>query len=301
MASAARRRSHERSGADDRRDAEHESFLAHANFRWLKVALALSVASAAGYVMADIEPRPNGGSWYGYTLGSISALLILWLAWLGIRKRRPTPGSWTLKGWTSAHVYLGLLLLVVGTLHTGFQLGYNVHTLAWVLMTLVIASGLYGIAVYAILPARLSSNRGEMTRGAMVESLAAIDRQLESAAQPLAREDADRVIAALGHYPFRAGLWSRLSGRDRRDPTPLALAHISTERAWSGQAGAADDNPAQQRVRALLGRRQSQIAQIRRHMRLTALLEIWLYVHVPLTIALIAALIAHVVSVFYYW
>ena len=32
-----------------------------------------------------------------------------------------------------------------------------------------------------------------------------------------------------------------------------------------------------------------------------ALLEIWLYVHVPLTVVLIAALIAHVVSVFFYW
>ena len=66
---------------------------------------------------------------------------------------------------------------------------------------------------------------------------------------------------------------------------------------WSKDAS--DD--AQQRVRALLGRRQSQLAQIRRHLRVKALLEIWLYIHVPLTIALIAALIAHVISVFYYW
>jgi hypothetical protein len=36
-------------------------------------------------------------------------------------------------------------------------------------------------------------------------------------------------------------------------------------------------------------------------MRLKALLEIWLYVHVPATFALLAALAAHIVSVFYYW
>jgi hypothetical protein len=297
MASAARGRAE----AEERRDAEHESFLAHRNFRWLKIALALTFVFGAGYVLADIRPRPNGGSWYGYTLGTIGALLIVWLAWLGIRKRRITPGRWSLKGWTSAHVYLGLLLLVIGTLHTGFQLGYNVHTLAWVLMVLVIASGIYGVTAYATLPARLSANRGEMTREAMVESLAAIDRQLEAAAQPLAREDADMVMAALEHDPFRAGALERLSGRARRDPTEAALVHISTARAWSDDAATRDDNSAQQRVRALLGRRQSQIAQIRRHMRLKALLEVWLFVHVPLTIALIAALIAHVISVFYYW
>ena len=43
------------------------------------------------------------------------------------------------------------------------------------------------------------------------------------------------------------------------------------------------------------------IDQIRRQMQTKALLQIWLYVHVPLTIALLAALTAHVVSVFYYW
>lgn len=293
MASAARRRDR----ADQRRDTDHESFLAHKNFRWLKVALVLTVLTAAGYIMADIQPRPSGGSWYGYTLGTIGALLILWLAWLGVRKRRMTPGSWSLKGWTSAHVYLGLLLAVVGTFHTGFQLGYNVHTLAWILMMLVIVSGIYGVTAYATLPEKLSANRGEMTREQMVESLAGIDRQLEAAAQPLAREDTDRVIAALEHDPFRAGVWGRLTGRQRHDPTEEALRHISTDRAWSKEA----DDGAQQRVRALLGRRQSQIAQIRRHMRVKALLEIWLYVHVPLTIALVAALIAHVISVFYYW
>ena len=297
MASAARGRAE----ADERRNAEHESFLAHKNFRWLKVALVLTVLTAAGYVMADIQPRPNGGSWYGYSLGTVGALLILWLAWLGVRKRRMTPGRWSLKGWTSAHVYLGLLLLVVGTFHTGFQLGYNVHTLAWVLMVVVIASGIYGITAYSLLPSRLSANRGEMTREAMVDSLAAIDRQLEAAAQPLSRGDADRVMAALEHDPFRAGVWTRLSGRQRHDPTVAALDHISTARAWSDDAASSHDNTAQQRVRALLGRRQSQVAQIRRHMQVKAQLEIWLYLHVPLTIALIAALIAHVISVFYYW
>lgn len=299
MASAAR--GGEVGEAEHRRDAEHESFLAHKNFRWLKVALVGTVLTAAGYVMADIRPRPNGGSWYGYTLGAIGALLIVWLAWLGVRKRRMTPGNWSLKGWTSAHVYLGLLLAVIGTFHTGFQLGYNVHTLAWTLMMLVIVSGIYGITVYSTLPEKLSANRGEMTREQMVESLAGIDRQLEAAAQPLSREDADSVIAVIEHDPFRAGVWARLRGSQRHDPIARALAHISTSRAWSQDNATQDDNSAQQRVRALLGRRESQVAQIRRHMKVKALLEIWLYIHVPLTIALIAALIAHVISVFYYW
>ena len=104
-----------------------------------------------------------------------------------------TRGRWSLKAWTSAHVYLGLSLVVIATLHTGFQLGWNVHTLAYALMLLVIASGIYGIAVYAALPAALSSNREEMTETQMLDALRAIDRQLHDAAQPLARPQADLV------------------------------------------------------------------------------------------------------------
>lgn len=169
---------------DSRRDADHESFLSHKNMRWLKIAVIISLICGVSYAFIDVEPRHNGGTWYGYTLGTIGLLLILWLSLLGVRKRAMTEGKWSLKAWTSAHVYLGLALVVIGTLHTGFQLGWNVHTLAYALMMLVIISGIYGITVYKTLPASLSNNRNEMTRGQMVEALAALDRQLDAAAQP---------------------------------------------------------------------------------------------------------------------
>ncbi|MGZ3234566.1 MAG: hypothetical protein ACXWI4_11385 [Croceibacterium sp.] len=275
-----------------RRDSDHESFLVHRRMRWFKIALAVSLIAILGYALADVKPRPNGGSWYGYTLGTIGALLIGWLSLLGVRKRAMTPGRWSLKAWTSAHVYLGLALIVIATLHTGFQFGWNVHTLAFALMILVIASGVYGIVVYAMLPTALSNNRREMTRREMVEALAAIDRQLEQAAQPLGREEADMVIAALEQDPFGYGVVTRLSGRCRDCRTEAAIAAF---------AGIASRSEADERVRALLSRRMAQLQQIRRHMRLKAMLEVWLYVHVPATIALLGALTAHIVSVFYYW
>ncbi|KPQ31354.1 MAG: Ferric reductase like transmembrane component, partial [Porphyrobacter sp. HL-46] len=155
---------------EKRRDSDHVSFIKHKGFRWLWIALALSAVSILGYALIDQQPRPNGGSWYGYTLGTIGFGLIIWLSLLGVRKRRINPGAWSLKAWTSAHVYLGLSLVVVGTLHTGFQIGWNVHTLAYVLMLLVIATGIYGVIVYATLPASLSANRKEMTRAQMLDA-----------------------------------------------------------------------------------------------------------------------------------
>lgn len=282
----------ESSARQPERASDHEGFLAHRRMRWLKIALLACLVAIISYALVDVHPRHNGGTWYGYTMGTIGTLLIVWLSLLGIRKRKMTAGRWSLKAWTSAHVYLGLALIVIATLHTGFQLGWNVHTLAYVLMMVVIASGVYGISVYATLPAALSNNRREMTKGQMLESLAALDRQMEQAAQPLGRDDADLVIAALEQDPFAAGIIARLSGNHRRCATSAALAAF---------AGADRQDAAVQRILSLLRKRKAQLDQIRRHMRLRALLEIWLYIHVPLTIALLGALIAHIVSVFYYW
>jgi hypothetical protein len=272
-----------------RRDSNHVSFLKHKGFRWLWIALALSGISIAGYLMIDQQPRPNGGSWYGYTLGTIGFGLIIWLSLLGVRKRRINPGVWSLKAWTSAHVYLGLALIVIGTLHTGFQIGWNVHTLAYVLMLLVIITGIYGVVVYATLPASLSANRNEMTRAQMLDALTAIDRQLESAAQPLGRAEADLVIAALAQDVFAGGPLARLTG---------SYPGCATTRALRGMGGSGE---AITRVAALLEKRREQLDQIRGALRIRAMLEIWLFIHIPLTIALIAALTAHVISVFFYW
>lgn len=275
----------------------HEGFLRHARFRWLKVTLALCLVAAAGYATIDVRPRPNGGSPYGYTLGTVATLLILWLTALGIRKRAMTRGRWSLKAWTSAHVYLGLSLVVIATLHTGFQLGWNVHTLAYVLMLLVIASGIWGVIAYATIPARMGENREEMTQAAMVEGLRAVDRQLRHAAQPLPEKDAMRVEASLAQDPFGGGLLARLSGRSPLCATAAAQRAI---RKRIERRLHEIEHPLE-RVEALLGRKRSMLLRLRRHLQLKALLEIWLYVHVPLTFALIAALAAHITSVFLYW
>ncbi len=280
-----------------RGSAIHEGFLWHRGGRWAKVAGGVSLFVIAVYALHDPQPRPNGGSWYGYILGTAGVVLILWLTALGVRKRAMTRGRWSLKSWTSAHGWLGLCLIVIGTLHTGFQFGWNVHTLAYVLMMVVIISGMLGVLGYATLPRALSDNRGETTEPQMLEALRSIDRQLHEAAQPLGQHHADLVRQSLEQDPFGGGLLARLSGRYPRCATTAAQAAIRVE---TGTRAAIGDDPLE-RIDALLERKEAVLARVRRHLRIKALLEIWLYVHVPVTFALIAALTAHVISVFFYW
>ncbi len=293
MASLFQRRRTKATQTERVRERRHEGFLRYAGFRWAKVSGGLCLLIIMSYALVDVTPRHNGGSWYGYTLGTIGAALILWLTALGYRKRKMTNDAWSLKAWTSAHVYLGLSLIVVGTWHTGFQLGWNVHTLAWALMMLVILSGLYGVIVYATLPAALSNNRDEMTQMQMLEAIRAFDRQLHSAAQPLTPADTAPVLAALDEDPFAGGVVARLSGRYPDCATAAALRTLSLSNS--------SDREAREKVVGLLKQKEAALTRLRRHLKIRALLEIWLYVHVPLTFALIAALSAHIISVFFYW
>ena len=274
---------------------KHEGFLRHANFRWLKIGTALCVVAIAAYFLIDVHPRPRGGSWYGYLLGTIGAGLIVWLTLLGVRKRAITSGRWSLKAWTSAHVYLGLSLIVIATLHTGFAFGWNVHTLAYALMMLVILSGLFGIITYGNLPRQLSENRGEITQRQILETIRSLDAQLHDAAQPLDRQESDIVRESLEKTDIGGNIVERLSGVHYTCGTARAIQRLEQIRRTK------PGDPALDQIAALLERKQESLALARRHVRIRATLEIWLYVHVPATFALLAALTAHIISVFFYW
>ncbi len=278
--------------------AMHDGFLKHAGFRWLKISSGIMLVCIISYIFIDVSPRHNGGSWYGYTLGTIGALLILWLTMLGVRKRAMTSGSWSLKAWTSAHIYLGLSLIVIGTLHTGFQLGWNIHTAAYVFMMIVIISGIFGIYFYATIPDKLSDNRDEMTETEMLENLRSLDRQLHESAQPLSAEHATLVLQSLEQDPFGGGFMRRISGRYPDCATRIAQADLRRERAYQPKMGG--DDPLD-KVDALLEKKEATLARVRRHLRLKAMLQVWLFIHVPMTFALIGSLSAHIISVFFYW
>lgn len=279
-----------------RASAAHGSFLRHRNYFYAKLAVVLCVIALGLYVFTSPTPRHNGGTWLGYGLGTISAILIVWLTLLGLRKRAITPGKWSLKGWTSAHVYLGLSLVILATLHTGFQFGLNVHTLAYALMMLVIGSGVFGIFMYATIPSQMSDNRAEIGAKQMLDELAAIDADLRAAAQPLRESEALLVQNAIERTIVGGTLRERLATQHAKCPTTIALQELREVAGTKGEQSA--DVSA---VVSLLERKQAMLSRTRRHIRFKALLEVWLFVHVPITFALLVALVAHIFSVFYFW
>jgi hypothetical protein len=279
----------------------HSTFLNHNNGLWWKIALVLTVVLFAAYFFLPVDRAHYGSTWLGYTMGTIGAVLILWLTMLGLRKRAITPGRWSLKSWTSAHVWLGLWCALVGTLHSGFDLAWNLHTLAWALMMIVILSGVLGIYLYSTLPQKLSENRfdkeGAITEKQMIEQLRSLDRQLNDAAQPLNANDAAIVDRSLEQDPFSGNIVNRLSGKYPGCGTAVALGEL--QRAAAARTRTKFDSAS--KVEGLLERKLDVLTRMRRHLRIKSWLQVWLYIHVPVTFALIAALSAHIISVFFYW
>jgi hypothetical protein len=85
----------------------------------------------------------------------------------------------------------------------------------------------------------------------------------------------------------------------------VANADQQATLAWLGDRLARSTDGGQgariQDLLTLQGARRATLARLRDDLRLQAWVEVWLFVHVPVTFALLAALIAHVFSVFIYW
>lgn len=291
----------------------HESILAFRKRRYLWVAIVISVLAIAAYLLHDPQEPPNGGTVLGYTLGTVAAVLILWLTWFGVRKRRYSSARGTVQGWLSAHVYLGLALMIIVLLHAGFQFGWNVHTLAFALMALVIASGLCGVYIYMKYPGRVSDNRGGSSRPELMDQLEDLDRRAQRVAENLSADYQELVASSASRTQLGNTLWARLRRRDlsqvvlRDGGQTKVVANPRQDAAldWlaNEQSRASDANALAKigELSALIRNKRQLLKQIAEDLRLQASMEIWLYLHVPLTAALLMALIAHIITVFLYW
>jgi hypothetical protein len=237
--------------------------------------------------------------------------MIIWLTWFGIRKRRYASSLGSVQGWLSAHVYFGLVLPIVALLHAGFQFGLNVHTLAFILLLLVVASGVYGVFLYLTTPDRISANRGGASRPELFNQLEDLDERSRRATRDLPTVFADLAQSSAVRTQLGDTLWSRLRGKDLSTivvpETGEVVPNAGQEAAldWlADQQSRVSDSESAARIgelSALLRNKRRLLKQLRQDLKLQASLELWLYAHVPLTSAMLVAVLIHIVTVFLYW
>ena len=291
----------------------HENVLQFRSARYFWWSIGTLIVSIAIYLSQDADEPRNGGTWQGYVLGTLGALLIVWLTLLGIRKRRYRSRLGSVQGWTSAHVYLGTVLLPVATLHCALQFGWNVHTLAYALMCVVVFSGFFGVYSYLRQPRMLSDLRSGGSRDALFSELFELDKRGREIARNCDADVQSAVASSIARTALGGGVFAQLTGRDISRfvaPTATGAATLSNRNQQAVIDFVAERVPrATKRAEAanlqallsLLSRRQAVLGRLRRDVRVQSWMRIWLYIHVPVTFGLLAALIAHIISTFVYW
>jgi len=297
----------------------HQSFINFRNYRYGLIAGAASLLTIAAYILDRPRVPPNGGTWLGYTLGTIAALIILWLTWFGWRKRAYDAPGRVQAGWLSAHVYLGTSLIFIVLLHTGFDIHWNLHTFTFVLMLVVIFSGFFGMYVYLRYPTLMTRNRESATRVAMLDEIAEIDQNALSLADGIDPKIHAIVLRSIENTRLGGSVWTQLRAQHGSDIALDSLQASMAERDKSKEtptgeqatmfamvdflAGRAVDKQSEalRKLIDMISRKKRLATRVARDIQYQAMMEIWLYFHVPISFALLAALIAHIVSSFFYW
>jgi hypothetical protein len=159
-------------------------------------------------------------------------------------------------------------------------------------------------------PQRLSENREGESRSELLDQLDDIDRRSRRIANSLPPEYRELVDSGIQRSELGSTLWQRLRNEDR---SRIQLPGGKETVANPGQEAAMDWLAEQQsragagsaatiaELSALLRNKRKLLRQVGEDLRLQAGIEVWLYAHVPLSAALLVALLAHITTVFLFW
>jgi hypothetical protein len=271
---------------------EDETFAGHRQFFWMWASIAALGVMIVAYLYDHPIGGRNGGTTLGYVYGGIASAGILFLMWYGMRRRHAyASGSGTLKGWLSAHIWIGAALTLVVPMHAGFKVARNLHSMPYVLMLLTCLSGLWGAWSYVRYPPRMRAQReGSTTRG-LVEQL----------------ERASREIAAMvaGKSAEFAAVARRLDVEFKPSALRIVLARaypmVTREKVYEllGTLPRKEYSAALELTKVAYGRRRIANLLIE-EAGMAARMRVWLYLHVPLSFACVAAVLAHVFWVLFY-
>jgi predicted membrane channel-forming protein YqfA (hemolysin III family) len=265
--------------------------------RWRRRAYVATAALAGSYGWyAAATDFPHGGSALGLAYGGLALAAILALLWFGVRKRSYKSTWGRLETWLHVHVYLGLLSVVVVLFHTGFRFADRVAVAAFAVLVAVVVSGLVGAIFYTSMPRRLTAIDSDLTA-------AQISEQLNQLARAMARLASGRSAALQRVYegllaearPARLAGWRVLARarRRRRGDEPAA---------WAAEVGRV--RPAEQedlrQLLVLYRQHQELHARLAAQQRYRNLLDVWLWVHLPLSLVLLVLVAAHVAGALFF-
>ncbi len=139
---------------------------------------ALALATYAVYAFFAAA-GVRGGSIPGLVYGAAGAGLVVFECLLGLRRKYPASPIGRVQTWMRAHIWLGLLSLVLILLHSGFRWGSGLSAVMMWLLMMITASGILGMALQHFLPRRMT---GQVTKETVFDQIPTVIRALRAEA-----------------------------------------------------------------------------------------------------------------------
>jgi hypothetical protein len=276
-------------------------------------ALALVAASIVYLPYSARTPGgARGGTPVGLAYGVCGLALMLFAALLSLRKRFPIWRIGRTTAWMRGHLWLGLLSFPMIVFHAGFVFGAAFTAVLMWLFVIVIVSGLLGAALQHVLP-RLMFERVPMET--IYEQIPHVRQQLVEESDAIVAQacGALEVTAAPSAAGGSTDALATVMRMDADDSAPLREFYLTQMRPFVTAPDAphllADRRAAEARFAQLrtvlppafaaaiddLESLCEEERQLSQQLRMHRLLHGWLLVHVPMSFALVALAVVHVV------
>lgn len=262
---------------------------------YLLIAVAVVCLPAAGWYLAarlGWTEWPSGSTRLGLLLGIAAAGIIAFEMLLWPRKKLRGHRLGRARAWMYWHVWMGLVSVPLAVGHAGFRFGGPLTSLVLVLYLLVIASGVWGLAMQQVIPSKLLHGFAAETIEPEVDRVMGYHRR-----------EADELVAAAGGGPadplvaFYLDEVRPYLERGRRSGSVLRSAARSAGLFADLGARAPEAAGTVGRLEELCAARRQYDAQVRLH----GWLHNWQLIHLPLSVALCVVLAVHVVTALKYW
>jgi hypothetical protein len=262
---------------------------------YLLVAVAVACLPAAGWYLAarlGWTDWPSGSTRLGLLLGIAAAAIIAFEMLLWPRKKLRGHRLGRTRVWMYWHVWLGLASVPLAVGHAGFRFGGPLTTAVLALYLVVIASGVWGLAMQQALPHRLLHGFA----GEAIES--EVDRVMVAY-----QREADELVTVAGTGPNDPLMAFYLD--EVRPYLDAGRQSESALRSAARAAGLFADLAARAPASVATVRRLEELCAARRQYDLQARIHGWLHnwllIHLPLSVALCVVLVVHIVTALKYW
>lgn len=227
---------------------------------------------------------PKASGPLGVGLGVFGGLIVLFEMLIAPRKWLRGWRLGATRAWMRWHVWLGLLCLPVIVIHSGFAFGGLLSSITMWLFLIVIASGIYGLALQQWLPKKLFDEIPNETVASQIDVVIAQHR-----------EEAAELVKLINNptiNEFYADTLEPYLLNGSRIQSVLASASESVRMFERLKAAVpADVEPSVEQFKKWAAIRR----QLDRQVRINWWLHSWLVVHLPFSVAMSGFMIVHAI------